>query len=513
MFEYMIIAWAGVLGLLLGGAMSRAISRKVLKQARQLASQKVDEAREAATLTLREMKARAREEALQLRKISDEQVQQASEENTRLKERTVKLEARYEKLDASLSVHQSEQSRREQAILKIKSSARDTRQEAKEKRLSIRGVLEQTAETTAREMRNNQAEAIVEEHRAQCADRLRNLEATDGEEFARQAKRLMGIAMGRHCMKYTAERTSFNVPLPPGGGTRLADNPEFMEAVEEQCGVRWSLSDSGESVRLEGGDGVARELARRSLARFTSDKKMGDAKQLVTELSDQLSREINNRGARSFRNQGIKLPHVELVNLVGRLYYRTSYTQNQWEHAIESSYLAGLMAAELGLDVRLARRGTLLHDIGKALTHEIEGSHAVIGAELARKYGESELMANAIGSHHGDEPANSPYALLVAAADAMSGARPGARREITETYGDRIGDLERIANHFKGVTSVHAVQAGRELRVHVDERQVNDARAAKLSEEIAEEISEKLTFPGQIRVIVIREFKAVDIAC
>ena len=512
MFEYMIIAWAGILGLLLGGAMSRAISRKVLKQARQQAKQTTEEAKEAAALSIREMKARAREEALKLRKACEEQERLATEENARLQERISKLETRYEKLEADLSVRQSEQSRQEQAILKVKASAIETRQEAKEKRRSSRGVLEQKAETTARETRIGQADAIVIEHRAQCADRLRNLEATDGEEFARQAKRLMGIAMGRHRMKYSAERTSFNVPLPSGGGARLTEHPEYMDAIEAHCGVRWTQSDSGESIRLEGGDGVARELARRALARLLSGKQIEDPQRLVSTISDELDREISNKGAKAFRSQGIKLPQMELVNLVGRLTYRTSYTQNQWEHSVESSYLAGLMAAELGLDVEIARRGTLLHDIGKALTHEVEGSHAVIGAELARKHGESELVANAIGSHHGDEPANSPYALLVAAADAMSGARPGARREITETYGDRIGDLERIAISRKGVTSVHAVQAGRELRVHVDERQINDAKAARLSEDIAEEISEKLTFPGQIRVIVIREFKAVDMA-
>ena len=509
----MIIAWAGVLGLLLGGAMSRAISRKVLKQARQQATQKTEEAKEAAALTIREMNARAREEALQLRKACDEQERQSIAENTRLKERTAMLEARFEKLEAGLSVRRSEQDRLQQHLLKLKSSAGEIRHEAKEKRRSCRGVLEQKAETTGREIRNQQADAIVEEHRAQCADRLRNLEATDGEEFARQAKRLMGIAMGRHRMKYSAERTSFNVPLPAGGGDHLLEHPEYMEAVEAECGVRWAQSDSGESVRLEGGDGVGRELARRALSRFVAEKTVRNHERLVSSLSNELDREILKKGSQAFRNQGIKLPHPELVSLVGRLSYRTSYTQNQWEHAIESSYLAGLMAAEMGLDVRLARRATLLHDIGKALTHEVEGSHAVIGAELARKYDESELVANAIGSHHGDEPANSPYALLVAAADAMSGARPGARREITETYGDRIGDLERIAARFKGVTSVHAVQAGRELRVLVDERRINDSKAAKLSEEIAEEISEKLTFPGQIRVIVIREFKAVDMAC
>jgi ribonucrease Y len=200
------------------------------------------------------------------------------------------------------------------------------------------------------------------------------------------------------------------------------------------------------------------------------------------------------------------------VDLVGALNYRTSYTQNQWLHAVEASFLSGMMAAELGLDVKLARRATLMHDIGKALTHQIEGSHAVIGADIARKLGEDEIVANAIGAHHADEPPHSVYAYLVAASDAMSGARPGARRETTDLFSHRVEDLERIGLNYDGVQRAHAVHGGRELRIYVDEQRVNDVAVVELSTEIAEQIAEQMTFPGQIKVTVIRSFEAMATA-
>jgi ribonuclease Y len=200
------------------------------------------------------------------------------------------------------------------------------------------------------------------------------------------------------------------------------------------------------------------------------------------------------------------------VNLVGRLNYRTSFTQNQWKHAIEAAFLCGMMADELGLDEKLARRAALMHDIGKALTHELDGSHAVIGADYARRLGETEMVANAIGAHHTDEPFNSPYAYLVAAGDALSGGRPGARRQTDENYLTRIDDLERITRGFRGVSEAFAVQGGREVRIYVQEDRVDDLGAVTLSSEIASKISQEMRFPGQIRVTVIRELKAVEVA-
>jgi ribonuclease Y len=225
-----------------------------------------------------------------------------------------------------------------------------------------------------------------------------------------------------------------------------------------------------------------------------------------------LDRELVDLGRRAFSALEIPRAHDQIVSLVGRLNYRTSFTQNQWKHAIEAAFLCGMMADELDLDIKIARRAALMHDIGKALTHELDGSHAVIGADYARRLGESEIVANAIGAHHTDEPFSSPYAYLVAAADAMSGARPGARRQMEDNYVARLDDLERITRSFRGVDDAYAVQGGREVRVYVVEHEVDDRMAIGLSSEIARKISAEMTFPGQIRVTVIREMKAVEVA-
>lgn len=512
MFDYLIIAWGGVLGLLLGGAMARAISRRIVREARQRAGAALEEARERSAERRRSMEAMAREEALALRTAGEEQERQISEENTLLEERVRKLEDRVERREADVARAGQEQDRRRSAVAGLRAEAKARREAAGEKRQAAVRLLEERAGETRVQLCDRLSDRLVEDHRAECADRLRNMEADDSEEFVRQAKRLIGISLGRHGGSIPTERQSFVVHLSGDEAKVLAEHPEYLALIEEQTGVRLAAAEGGETFRMESSDGVARELCRRTLSRLLGDKPVREPEKLVRTLSDELTRELKKRGLSAFRTLGLPPAHREIVDLVGRLYYRTSYTQNQWAHAIEAAFLAGLIASEMGLDVAVARRGTLLHDIGKALSHQIEGSHAVIGAELCRKHGEPEEVANAVGAHHADEPPTSPYAYLVAAADAMSGARPGARREMMETYVDRIGELERVAHRAKGVTTVHAVQAGREVRVHVDEHRVSDARAAELAEEIAGNISEEITFPGQIRVVVIREFRANEVA-
>jgi len=509
MFEYLIIGWAALMGVLLGGAMAKARSRRIVREARRRCELKVDEARQQGEQLRRGTETRAREEALTLLRESEALERQSEEQNVLLEERVRKLEARNERREAEIARGEEAGAARRAVLTEQKNRNLAAKQEARQLRQTWASRLEQRADETAQQVQERMTEAMVEETRAQCADRLRNMESTETEELNRQAKRIMGIAIGRYGRQAATGRLASTLVLSNEGTARLEPH---LELIERETGVHLTLSDKRDSVRLEGGDGTARELTRRAVTRFASENNIRDPERLLQSVAADLDREILDGGQRAFDVLGLKPAHEEILRLVGRLNYRTSYTQNQWRHSIEASFIAGLMASELGLDVSLARRATLLHDIGKALTHQVEGSHAVIGADYARRFDELEVVANAVGSHHGDEPANSPYAHLVAAADAMSGARPGARREMMETYVDRIGDLERIATGFHGVVQVHAVQAGRELRVHVDEHRVSDARANQLSEEIAHKISDELTFPGQIRVTVIREFRAVELA-
>jgi ribonuclease Y len=278
--------------------------------------------------------------------------------------------------------------------------------------------------------------------------------------------------------------------------------------------VQLSYLDGQTAIRIEGLDGVAREVARRCVTRML--KRSISSPPAVTRLARSLAvdveREAQDLGRRAFSALAIDRAHPELVKLLGRLHFRTSYAQNQWKHSVEAGFLCGMMAAELGLDVRVARRAALLHDIGKALSHEVDGSHALIGAEHARRFNESEVVVNAIAAHHTDEPFGSAYAYLVAAADALSGGRPGARRQSEDNHMAKLEEIERISRGFGGVDEAFAVQGGREVRVYVDETRVDDQGAVRLSSQIAESISREMTFPGQIKVTVIREYLAEEVA-
>jgi ribonuclease Y len=382
-----------------------------------------------------------------------------------------------------------------------------------------RTLVERRAGETVAGLRKGIIDAEAEEARLAGAQLLRAVEQTVADpEQIRRARRVMGIAVGRFSGHYLTERLLSLVPAPVGVplGLLAGKAEANLRAIEGACNVKLAIAEGQDAVRLEGLDGVGREVARRSLA-WIGRNAAAAADPAAVEaaartIAATLERELFELGRRAFATLQIAEAHADIVRLVGRLNYRTSFTQNQWKHAIEAAFLCGMMADELGLDVKLARRAALMHDIGKALTHELDGSHAVIGADYARRLGEAEVVANAIGAHHTDEPFASPYAYLVAAADAMSGARPGARRQMEDNYVARLDDLERITRSFAGVEEAYAVQGGREVRVYVQEDKMDDLGAVNLSGEIARRISAEMTFPGQIRVTVIRELKAVEVA-
>ena len=402
----------------------------------------------------------------------------------------------------------------------VEKEARASRDEVVAHGRAAQQALERRAGETVAALRAGLVENELEEGRLAATQQLRSVDQVPPDERSREAQRIMGIAVGRFSGHYLTERLLSTVPLPIGPAAEAVVGREEanLRAIEAVAGVKLSLLESRDAVRLEGLDGVGREVARRCLARLgraPSAAATADAGRVVEtarEIAAQLDRELFDLGRRAFADLEIPAAHDEIVKLVGRLNYRTSFTQNQWKHAVEAAFLCGMMAEELNLDLKLARRAALMHDIGKALTHELDGSHAVIGADYARRLGEQEIVANAIGAHHTDEPFSSPYAYLVAAADAMSGARPGARRQMEDNYVARLDDLMRIAHGFRGIEEAFAVQGGRELRIYVKEDNVDDLGAVNLSSQVAKKISTDMTFPGQIRVTVIREFKAIETA-
>jgi ribonuclease Y len=402
---------------------------------------------------------------------------------------------------------------------KLREQSGELRRRAEELTRERAAHLEASARVTAEELTGSMRQTWLDDAQARIAARMRAVvEHAADPAYDREARRVLEISSSRYQNHFLTERNQSNLPVgAPIVELLQGDGGVLHAALEQVAGVKLLFNDSGESIRLDGLDGVGREVARRALGKLLKKpESAADAKaapvEWCTRFREVLDGEIRALGKKAFQILEIPRPHGEIVELVGALNYRTSYTQNQWLHAVEASFLAGMMAAELGLDQKLARRATLMHDIGKALTHKIEGSHAVIGADIARRLGESELVANAIGSHHGDEPANSVFAYLVAASDAMSGARPGARREMAEGFSGRVDDLERIGTSRRGIDRAHAVHGGRELRVYVREQDVDDLGVVTLSTDIAAQISEEMTFPGQIKVTVIRSFEATSVA-
>jgi ribonuclease Y len=506
----------GVLGLVLGKAQARRRRALLPDTSPQREAERLRaEAQEEARGLVREAEIAAREAALAARAEGEASLRARESEladaQTRLAARAVALDLegeglvqarqRLEARQAPIAAHEAER----EAQLK----------EARSLHASARGTLERAAGEKAEALRDGIMEAEIEEARAAAAQMLRHIsEGATAPEHVRDAKRVMGISVGRFAGHYLTERHLSLVPLGERRNGQPAVKEGDLRAIEGVANIKLSFTEGEEAVRIEGLDGVAREVARRCLANLLRRPAPNPevVARMARDVAGELDREILDLGKRAFSALEIPRAHPEILKLVGRLNYRTSYTQNQWKHAVEAAFLCGMMADELGLDRKLARRAALMHDIGKALTHELDGSHAVIGADYARRLGETEVVANAIGAHHTDEPFSSPYAYLVAAADAMSGARPGARRQTEDNHVAKLADLERLSRGFAGVEEAFAVQGGREVRVYVREDRVDDLGAVKLSSDIAEVISREMTFPGQIKVTVIREFRAIETA-
>src|SRR5881628_75964 len=349
---------------------------------------------------------------------------------------------------------------------------------------AVRQKLEQTAGLTREEAKKTLAEQMLDEARHDAARHIRQIEGEAREEADRRAKKIVSIAIERLAGEFVTERTVSVVPLPSDDmkGRIIGREGRNIRAIEAATGVDLIIDDTPEVVVISCHNPIRRELARLTLERLVSDGRIhpGRIEEVVRKAEEELDNAIREAGQRAVLEVGVHGIHPELIKLIGMLKYRYSYAQNVLMHSIEAAFIAGAMAAELGLNEKQARRAALLHDIGKALTHEVEGSHAIIGGEIARKYGESAKIVNAIAAHHEEVRAETILAPLVDAADALSGARPGARREVLESYVKRLEDLERISNSFKGVEKSFAVQAGRELRVIVDPGTVPDDQAAVL---------------------------------
>jgi ribonuclease Y len=480
-------------------------AKRVIEDAEDKAANRVKDAELEAKNVQQEMRKQAEIEIKEKRQELDKAEQRLSQRDSHLDTRDDKLSKRDADLEARDKKHDE--------MLSIMAS-RDER--IKEREASMEGELEKIAGYTAEQARQLLIDNMAGDAKIEGAKLMRQIEEEAIEEGDKKAKKIIATAIARWSGEYVAERAVTVVPLPTDElkGRIIGREGRNIRALEAATGVDFIIDDTPEAVVISCFDPVKRHIARLTLEKLISDGRIHPSRieEIVAKATDEVDAQIKDFGERAAFELGIHGLHIDLIKLVGRLQFRTSYGQNMWTHSIEVGFLCGLMAAELGINVKQARRAGLLHDIGKALTHEQDGSHALIGAEIAKRCGEHEIVRNAIAAHHNEEPQNSVIAHLVIAGDALSGARPGARREILGTYIRRLEDLERISLGFEGVEKSYAVQAGREIRVMVENHKVNDDQAYILSKEIARKIEEDMTYPGQIKVCVIRETRAVEYA-
>jgi len=376
--------------------------------------------------------------------------------------------------------------------------------------------LERISGLTQEEAKGLLLQTVKQKTRQEMARVIRETEAEIKEQANRKASEIIALSIQRLAADQVAETTVSSVALPNDEmkGRIIGRGGRNIRALEVATGVDLVVDDTPEAVIISSFDPVRREVARRVLNKLVLDGRIHPARieKIVSTTREEVEADIREEGERAAYEVGVHGLHPELIKLVGQLKYRTSYGQNCLIHSLETAYLAGMMAAELGSDVALAKEGGLLHDIGKAIDHQVDGPHAAIGADVARRLGKSAKLVNCIAAHHGETDPETLEAILISAADAISGARPGARRESLENYVKRIKALESVANSFQGVAQSYAIQAGREIRIVVKPEEIDDLASIQLSKDIASKVEENLEYPGQIKVTVIRETRAVDYA-
>ncbi len=514
---------AGAVGFLLGVLLVVSISwlrrkqrRIQMELAQSTAVRITEEAKKEANAIKREAEIQARDSILQAKMDFEKEVRETRRELQALEKRLVNKEESLDKRVETVERREAELGRREASVKVREKTVEEKGTECGRLVDEARRQLERAAGMTREEAKKSLIDQMVEEAKHESAKRIRVVEEEAREESVRKGQKIVALAIERLAGDFVAERTVTVVPLPNDDmkGRIIGREGRNIRALEAATGIDLIVDDTPESVIISGHNPIRREIARLSLEKLISDGRIhpGRIEEVVRKAEQEVDEAIREAGQKAIFDVGVHGIHPELIKLLGRLKYRYSYAQNVLLHSIEAAFICGMMAAELGLNEKQARRAALLHDIGKAVDHEVEGSHAIIGAELARKYGESPKIVNAIAAHHEDVKAETILAPLVDAADALSGARPGARREMLETYVRRLEELERICNSFKGVEKSYAVQAGREIRIIVQNDAVSDEEAALMARDMARKIENEMTYPGQIKVTVIREVRAVDYA-
>jgi ribonuclease Y len=503
-----------ILGILVGLALgvlvgNRVLATRRLTEARRESEQLTLEARRTADAARREAQVEAREQAVKLRGEIEQELKDRRADLAKIEERVATKER---DIDSNLT----EVERREQGLFDRETHLKSLQEEAKAARDDQLRELERISGLTMEEAKRQVLEQSEELVRHDLARMVRQLEEEAKSDARRRARNLVADALQRVAASHAAETTVSMVELPTDDmkGRIIGREGRNIRALENLTGVDFIIDDTPQAVVLSSFDGVRREVAKLTLAKLVEDGRIHPSRieEMYYQSKVEIEEHIRQAGEQAVFEANCGKMHEELVKLLGRLRYRTSYGQNILKHSLECTHLAGIMAAELGASVKTAKRAALLHDVGKAMTHEVEGSHALISAQQARRFGESQHVVHAIEAHHYEVQPQTVEAVLVIAADAISASRPGARGESLENYIKRLETLEQIAAAKKGVERVYALQAGREIRVIVKPAEVDDDTAVLLSHEIAREIEGQLEYPGQIKVTVIRESRATEFA-
>lgn len=508
-----VFVWALIIlipvALLLGAALGYFLKQSQVEKEKQLhqdeATRILDEAKE----KVREMEIQARDQALEIHKKAEAEVErrraELSREEDRLQKRREEVDNRVDRLE-----------RREQHLNKRQSSVDRRANEIENLHEQQLDELQRISQMTRDDARQFLLDEVEQEARMDMARIIREVEMEAREEGEARARKLIATAIQRVASEHVNDLTTSVVPLPSDEmkGRIIGRNGRNIHAFEQAAGVDVIVDDTPEAVTISCFDAVRREVARRALEKLILDGRIHPAhiEKVLNNEQKEVDRVIVEAGEEAAYDAGVGGLHPEIIKKLGRLKFRTSYGQNQLSHAVETAKLASVIAAELGADVEVAKAGALLHDLGKAMDHNVEGTHAQIGAEFAKRYGVNDNVVNAIASHHHEVDQQTVEAAIVEAADAISGARPGARRESLEQYIKRVRALEEIANSHKGVTQSYALQAGREVRIFVRPEDIDDLESIRLARDVASKIEETMQYPGQIKVTVIRETRAVDYA-
>ncbi len=510
---YILIA---IVGILAGYAAAKYIQKKKIGEYQAIGRKILEDAKKEADVTKKEAAIQAKDTVIQARNDLEQEVKAKKIEfqNTekRLSQKESNLDKKMEQLDRrddELSRKEKQLSGRE-VVLDNKIGEYDrTLKEQRER-------LEQISGVTAEEAKKILMQAMEDEARYEATKTARRIEEEAREKADKKAKEVLALAIQRYAGEYVAEDAVSVVSLPNEEmkGRIIGREGRNIRALEAATGVDIIIDDTPEAVILSCFNPIRREVARVAIERLISDGRIHPARieEIVSKVAEELEEKLKSAGEQAVFDAGVHNVHPEVVKLLGRLKFRSSYSQNVYQHSLEVAFICGILASELKLNVQEAKRAGLLHDIGKAVDHEVEGSHSAIGADLAKKYGESETIIHSILAHHEEVPVGNLLDVIVQAADALSGARPGARREMLETYIRRLEELERIASSFTGVEKSYAIQAGREIRIVVSSEKMNDDAIFLLSKDIAKKVETELSYPGQIKVVVIRETRAVEYA-